>query len=228
MQKNQYELDASQWTIENKDPVVGGFDLHNSWEDYNTYLFKDINNLSTKICLDFGCGPGRNLVKFKDTFKEIHGVDIAQKNIDNAKLWIKHNGCDIKKHKLYLCNGVDLNEISSEVYDVTMSTICFQHICVWEIRYNLFKELYRILKPGGYITIQMGFGPQTSTKNSVGYKDNYYEANGTNGQMDTRVEYPDELEIDLKEIGFKNFKHYITTTGPGDGHPNWIFFNAKK
>jgi len=28
MQKNQYEDDASRWSIENRDPVVGGFDLH--------------------------------------------------------------------------------------------------------------------------------------------------------------------------------------------------------
>jgi hypothetical protein len=46
--------------------------------------------------------------------------------------------------------------------------------------------------------------------------------------MDTRVESPDELKNDLEQIGFNNFKYYITETGPGDGHPNWIFFNAKK
>lgn len=228
MQKNQYESDASQWSVESRDPVVGGFDLHNNWEDYDNYLFKDINSLSTKVCLDFGCGPGRNLVKYRDTFKEIHGVDIAQKNIDNAELWIIHNGYSMEKHKLYVCSGVNLTEIPSKTYDVVMSTICFQHICVWEIRYNLLKEIYRVLKPNGYVSIQMGFGPQVSTKTSVNYKDNYYDANGTNGQIDTRVENPDELETDLKEIGFKDFKYYITTTGPGDGHLNWIFFNAKK
>jgi ubiquinone/menaquinone biosynthesis C-methylase UbiE len=92
----------------------------------------------------------------------------------------------------------------------------------------LLKEFYRILKPKGVITMQMGFGPETPTKESVSYNSNHYDAPGTNGQMDTRVESPDELKNDLEQIGFNNFKYYITETGPGDGHPNWIFFNAKK
>ena len=32
----------------------------------------------------------------------------------------------------------------------------------------------------------------------------------------------------MKEIGFENFNYYIRPVGPGDGHPNWIFFNATK
>lgn len=228
MQKAQYENEALKWNVSNKDPVVGGFDLHNNWEDYNTYLFKDITNLESKIGIDFGCGPGRNLVRYNKHFKELHGVDIAQNNLDNAIIWLNYNNCDINNHKLYMCNGVDLSEIPSSTYDVIMSTICFQHICVYDIRYNLLKEFYRILKPKGIITMQMGFGPETPTKKSVSYNSNHYNASGTNGQMDTRVESPDELKNDLEQIGFNNFKYYITETGPGDAHPNWIFFNAKK
>ena len=102
MQKSQYEIDASHWSVENRDPIVGGFDLHNNWTDYEEFLFKDIPNLETKIGIDFGCGPGRNLVQFGDKFKELHGVDIAQKNLDNAKIWIEHNQHDEKKHKLII------------------------------------------------------------------------------------------------------------------------------
>jgi ubiquinone/menaquinone biosynthesis C-methylase UbiE len=228
MQKNYYEVDANSWSLENRDPVVGGFDLHNDWEDYNTYLFKDVTNLKSKIGLDFGCGPGRNLVKYSASFKELHGVDIAQKNLDNAILWLEHNNCDLKRHRLYLCNGSDLGEVPSATYDVVMSTICFQHICVHEVRFGLLKEFYRVLKPGGVLTMQMGFGPEVSIKNSVSYYSNFYDAMGTNGQVDARVESADELKNDLEQVGFDSFNHYITQTGPGDGHPNWIFFNAKK
>jgi ubiquinone/menaquinone biosynthesis C-methylase UbiE len=228
MQARQYEEWANTWSVDNRDPVVGGFDLHNDWQDYNDYLFKDVNNTNKKICLDFGCGPGRNLVKFADTFKELHGVDISQKNLDNAVIWLQHNKKDISNHKLFLTNGTDLDRIESNSYDVVMSTICFQHICVHDIRYNFLKEFYRVLKPGGVLTMQMGFGPKVETKNSVGYYDNNIDAEGTNGQMDTRVENPTELQTDLEKIGFTKFNHYIRPVGPGDGHPNWIFFNATK
>ena len=228
MQKSQYESDASYWSVENRDPVVGGFDLHNSWADYDEFLFKDVTNLEAKVGLDFGCGPGRNLVKFGKMFKELHGVDIAQKNLDNAKTWIKHNQYDQEKHKLILTNGVDLSNIKQEVYDVVMSTICFQHICVHDIRFGLLKEFARVLKKGGHLTMQMGFGPQVPTKNSVGYYENYYDAQGTNGQFDTRVESVSELGSDLTKTGFTQINTYIRPVGPGDGHPNWIFFNATK
>lgn len=228
MQFEHYESTAKTWNVECRDPVVGGFDLHNDWKDYDDYLFKDIKNTKSKVCLDFGCGPGRNLVKYSDNFKELHGVDIANTNLDNARIWIEHNKLDIKKHKLILTNGIDLQEIQSDFYDVIMSTICFQHICVYDIRYGLLKEFHRVLKSGGTLTMQMGFGPAVSTKNSVDYYENKIDAQGTNGMMDTRVEDFSQIQNDLEKIGFHKFNHYVRPVGPGDGHPNWIFFNAVK
>lgn len=228
MQKSHYEEEAAKWSLDNRDPVVGGFDQHNVWPDYDEYLFKDVPNTKDKVCLDFGCGPGRNLIKFQNNFKAIHGVDIAQNNLDKAMLYLRHKSDDLTKHQLFLTNGYDLSNIESNSYDVVMSTICFQHICVWQIRFNLLKEMYRVLKPGGYIAMQMGFGPEVDTKKSVGYRENHYDAEGTNGQMDTRVEDPSEIQSDLLAVGFDNFKHYIREVGPGDGHPQWVFFSAKK
>jgi ubiquinone/menaquinone biosynthesis C-methylase UbiE len=225
MQKTCYENDASNWNISNLDPVVGSFNDHNNWSDYD-FLFKDIDNLESKIMLDFGCGPGRNLVKFSNKFKKIDGIDIAEQNIKNAIVWINHNNIELNKHNVYLCNGVDLNCIDDETYDVVMSTICMQHICVYEIRLNYLKEFYRVLKPGGYITIQMGYG--TPSPDSVDYYDNFYDAQSTNRGCDTNISNHTQVETDLLNIGFKNFNYYIRPTGPGDRHPNWIFFNAQK
>lgn len=225
MQKKQYEYEASYWSLSNRDPVVGSFDQHNNWKDYDTFLFKDILNLSEKIVLDFGCGPGRNLVKFNNFFKRMDGIDISQNNIDKAKLYLKHN--QISEYNLFTTNGTDLIKILNDQYDIVMSTICFQHICIWEIRFNLLQEIYRVIKPNGFITLQMGFGPRTEV-NSVDYYNNFYEAQATNSCMDTRVEDSNQIKKDLEKIGFINFNCYIRPTGPGDTHPNWIFFNAQK
>ena len=40
MQSNHYENAASSWDLNNRDPVVGSFDQHNNWSDYDEYLFK--------------------------------------------------------------------------------------------------------------------------------------------------------------------------------------------
>lgn len=226
MQKAHYEQDAAKWTVTNKDPVVGSFDEHNSWTDYDEYLFRDVvGEMSEKVLLDFGCGPGRNLVKYNNKFLRLDGVDISTKNIENAKLWLQHNGC--KVGNLYSNNGIDLSCIPEGVdYDVVMSTIALQHICVHEIRKGYFEEFFRVLKPGGVFTAQMGFG--AGHNSSVSYYDNFYDASGTNSAADTRVDDADQLKSDLYSIGFEDFNHYIRPRGPGDSHNNWIFFNAKK
>ena len=223
MQLNQYDSEAGTWSENNRDPVVGGFDAHNVWEDYDL-LFIKITNPSEKIAIDFGCGPGRNLVKYKNFFKRLDGVDISPVNIEKAKSYTANNG--ITDINLYANNGVDLQCIDSNVYDVVMSTIALQHICVYDIRKSYFKEFHRILKNDGIFTAQMGYGNRTH--NAVDYYDNFYNALGTNSACDTRVTSPEQLEKDLMEIGFKNFKYTIGKTGPGDSHPNWIYFNAKK
>jgi len=225
MQKKVYKSESECWNINNRDLVVGSFDAHNNWDDYE-FLFKDIENCENKIVLDFGCGPGRNLVKYSSKFKLIDGTDIDETNLQNAVRWIEYNNIEKEKHNLILCNGVDLNRIGDQTYDIVMSTICMQHICVYEIRFNYLKEFYRVLKNDGYITIQMGYG--TPSPACVDYYDNYYEANSTNRACDTNISDYKQIEKDLLSIGFKNFKYYIRKTGPGDSHPNWIFFNAQK
>jgi ubiquinone/menaquinone biosynthesis C-methylase UbiE len=222
MQLREYNNMAANWSENDRDWVVGTFDAHNNWEDYE-WLFKNIQDQSEKIGLDFACGPGRNLVKYSKRFKRLDGVDISPINIEKAKLYTSNNNVECN---LYVNNGVDLSIFEPNRYDFIMSVIALQHICVYEIRYSLFKDMYRILKPNGLIAIQMGFG--SPSVNTVGYYENYYDAQFTNRGCDVCIESPDQLEKDLINIGFKNFEYNIGKVGPGDRHPNWIYFNAYK
>lgn len=227
MQRRQYENEANHWSLNNRDPVVGTFDLHNNWKEY-IYLFLDnINDTQNKIMLDFGCGPGRNIVKYNKLFKRIDGVDLCLKNLENALLWINKNNCN--SGNLFLCGGSDIRFICDSQYDFVMSTICFQHICVYDIRKSYLKEFFRVLKSGGVLTMQMGFGGRPGREqHTAAYKDNVNEAHGTNGQFDVSVMSELEVKEDLDEIGFVDFKFHIRPVGPGDFHKYWIFFNAKK
>lgn len=225
MQQAQYDTEASKWTTQDRDHVVGSFDKHNQWSDYDIYLFKDLDT-KDMVALDFGCGPGRNIVRFANRFKQIDGADISQINLDNAQKWIEHNNVKIN-HQLYKNNGVDLSAIDADKYDVVYSTICMQHICVHEIRFSLLSEFFRVLKSGGHICIQMGFGPNP-TRKTADYFENYYDAQGTNSRYDVRIDDPTQVETDLAKIGFKDFRFDIRPMGPGDGHANWIFFRATK
>jgi len=224
MQLNAYNHMASQWSMSNKNPVVGSYDGHNNWKDYDL-LFENIEHKQDKIALDFATGPGRNIIKYSSLFKRIDGVDISLINIENAKKNIAFNNIEVPN--LYVNNGVDLSMIDTETYDLVFSTIALQHISVYDIRKNIFREIFRILKPGGVFTAQMGYG-YTPAKKTVGYYENHYDARWTNGGCDVCVENADQLKGDFDDICFKDFSYTITRTGPGDAHPNWIFFNAKK
>lgn len=206
------------------DRVVGSYDKHNSCVDYDTYLMKYIDHsFRDKLGLDFGCGPGRNIIKYHGKFKRLDGADISKKNIENAEANLSRHG--IFNYKLYVNNGIDLKDIFSDVYDFVMSTICMQHICVYSTRYSLLKEFFRILKKGGRISVQMGYGQDAP--NSVPYEADNFNAMTTNRGCDTRVESSDKIKNDLERIGFSDFEYWIRPTNL-DSHPNWIFFTAKK
>ena len=102
MQHAHYEKEASRWSLTNKNPVVGGYDKHNRWPDYDVYLFEDFDTRNL-IALDYGTGPGRNIIKFNNRFKRIDGVDIGERNIENAKINLDEAG--ITNSKLFVCDG---------------------------------------------------------------------------------------------------------------------------
>lgn len=222
MQLNLYNWLASEWSESNRDPVVGSFDGHNNWADYEN-LFQRLENQSELIGLDFACGPGRNIVKYNGRFKRLDGVDISPVNIGKAQSYTSNRGIETV---LYNSSGTDISVVPSNTYDFVMSTIALQHICVYDIRYSIMKDIHRVLKDGGTFTAQMGYGspsPQT-----VGYYENYYDAESSNRACDVCIESTEQLEKDLTEIGFTDFQFTIGPVGPGDIHPNWIYFSCIK
>jgi ubiquinone/menaquinone biosynthesis C-methylase UbiE len=231
MQQERYDRDSASWSLEDRNWVVGSFEEHNKYP-YDKYLFDGLNT-KEMIALDFGCGPGRNIVRFWNIFKRIDGVDIALENLDNTKTWMEHNKINVNENNLYHCNGVDLNNIKDNQYDIIFSTIAMQHIAVHEIRLNYFKEFLRVLRPGGIISIQMAYSPDYLPKtqyhldHSTDYYNNYYDAIGTNGVMDVRVESDSQLKTDLEKCGFINFSCLKMEHEGLDMCPLWIFFRAE-
>lgn len=225
MQNEYYDEYASQWSLSFRDPVVGSYDAHNSWPDYDTFLFKDFDTTGL-VALEYGCGPGRNLVKFSDRFARIDGVDISDVNIDKAKINLEYNG--IHDSNLYVTSGDNLSMVEDNIYDVVFAVICFQHICSHEIRFNILEDIYRVLKPGGKLCFQMGYGGKEGIP-TAGYFDDIFDAASTNGHADVSITDESDIQKDLIEkIGYINYRSDIRETGPGDNHRNWIWVQVEK
>lgn len=228
MQRDFYEREAAKWSLDNRDPVVGSYDAHNSHSDYETKLFKDFDT-TDKIALEYGCGPGRNLIRFHKRFKQIDGVDISMNNLLKAKEnivnFVKNDETLVVNANLYHCDGKSI-PVENETYDVVFSVICLQHIACYDIRFSIFKEVHRVLKTNGHFCFQMNY--QSWRQDVSDYFANVWDATETNGGYDVRVDSYEQLEDDLcKKIGFRNFKYDVTGPGPGDAG-QWIWVQVEK
>jgi len=225
MQKAFYESTASGMDAD------GNHRRHDNNPDYKGILLRDLElhpeKFKGKFALDFGCGQGRNvsnMIKY-NLFDRVDGVDISKANTEYAESNLQREIEDSAKWKFYVNNGIDLSALESDTYSFVMSTIVLQHICVYETRFNLLSEIYRVMKTGGTFSFQMGYG-WTYFK-TAGYFENIYDASETNSKHDVRVENAEDIHNDLKKIGFTSSKHQLSHPYE-DGHPYWIFVNATK
>ena len=230
MQRRYYVRNASKSSVEPgnllDDKVVGSWREHDDWEDYLLYLMKYVPKNSQLVALDFGCGPGRNIRKWSSRFARIDGADISKTNLSNARIFLKNQLTTDKQPLLFVTNGTNCGAAASNYYDFVFSSICLQHICSHTVRFQILEDIFRILKPGGRISIQLGYGSPSPL--TVGYFEDNYGAEATNRSCDTEVADPSEPMVDFAQLGYENFEYWIRPVGPGDLHPNWIFLTATK
>jgi len=226
IQKNQFENEGNQWSISNRDHVVGVYDSHNNFSDYDNFLFKTFDTKEL-VALEYGCGPARNIIKFNDRFKRIDGVDISESCIEKAKINLLSNNLNPNKSNLFVCDGQTI-PTNDNIYDVVFSVICLQHIISYNVRLNILKEVFRVLKKDGYFCFQMGFGGRG--EKVVDYYDDVFASFiNSPSYYDVAITNEKFLIDDLiNKIGFKNYKSDIRDPGPGDTHKNWIWVQVQK
>lgn len=207
---------------------------HNDNPEYWDLLLGDVksnpDSWKDKSALDFACGCGRNLLNLSSLAKwsVVDGCDISAPNCGEAKALMDWDHSSISC-TCYTTNGYELNGVPSDKYDFVMSTIALQHICVHDIRFNIMKDIFRVMKPGALFSFQMGFGDSNNGFSS--YYDNSYEVRSTNSGHDVKITDPQNLVDDLVKIGFKDIVYSIGVAWQGPDiarHPNWIFVKARK
>lgn len=222
MQKRYYDNEGTTGNM-NKQNHRG----HNNNQNYWSILVADTlaPEFKNKVGLDFGCGCGRNVINLVNRFKRMEGVDISPELIKTSIINLANMGYDSNRVRFYTCNGINLDIFEDNTYDFIMSTIVLQHICVYEIRYNYLSDFFKILKSGGLLSFQMGFGD--GHFNTKDYYENFYDAESTNSGCDVKVSDPSQIVGDLEKIGFTNVTYEITPSFD-DFHKNWIFVKAYK
>jgi SAM-dependent methyltransferase len=231
LENNPYSLMQKEFYDATYLQMGGNHSEHNENPDYWELILLDMRNdperWRDKRALDFGCGQGRNVIHMLRSapFFKVDGVDISEKNIEMCLSNLKKEFPG-KAVRFFVNDGWDLFPIGSDIYDLVTSTIVLQHICVHAIRFNLMKEIYRVLKPGGIFSFQMGFGG--SHPNTVGYFEDKWDAEGTNSHCDVRIDNPEDLTNELRKIGFDSVTSVVKSSRGLDRHGEWIFVTCVK
>ena len=200
---------------------------HNENPDYNEILLSDVKKGSKwkgKSALDFGCGRGRNVKNLIELCEwgRVDGVDISERNIQYTK---RRRDIDQTRSNWFCNNGTDLSELESDNYDFVMSTIALQHIPVHEIRYNLLREIYRVMKTKGIFSFQIG-GRGVSSEDT--YLENCWEVTTTNSGHDVFVIDTENLVNDLTRIGFDKVTVKTTKSFSDSIHDEWHYVRCTK
>lgn len=229
MQRSFYDSTADIMAIENHRG-------HDSNPDYYGLLLSDVydnpKDWVGKSALDFGCGIGRNvdnLSKLAD-WSHVDGCDISSENIERADKFLS-TVLDKSNYNLYTTTGTDLNPIESDRYDFVMSTIVLQHIAVYDIRFSILSDIFRVMRSGGLFSFQMA--QYRREVRTASYYDNVYDASVTNGAFDVSIEDPFNMVADLQKIGFYNISYEIKNEWDANSksyfpYDNWIYFKAFK
>jgi ubiquinone/menaquinone biosynthesis C-methylase UbiE len=107
--------------------------------------------------LEIGCGPGRLMRPMSRHFEEIHGVDISDEMIVQAKDKLR----DIPWAYPHAASGSDLKLFPDAHFDFVYSYAVFQHIPSAEVVFSYLRETVRVLKPGGFARLQINGLPKT-------------------------------------------------------------------
>ena len=198
MQLHHYEMTADLMNVENHRVHNGNPGLLGHPRQRHREQFRD------KVGLDFGCGCGRNVQNLWWRFKRMDGVDLSFGNLVHAHENLQSIGCPPTATSCSRRTASTSATCRDDEYDFVMSTIVLQHIAVYEIRFQYLQEFFRVMKPGGLLSFQMGYGEGYG---KAGYYDNHYHAESTNSAHDTLVTSPEPDPDDLERIGFVDFSY---------------------
>jgi ubiquinone/menaquinone biosynthesis C-methylase UbiE len=101
---------------------------------------------------DFGCGPGQTTKYLKDLGVEISGLDLAEKNIEQAK--INHPEIAFRQGNMLAL------EFDSDTIAGIVAFYAIVHFTPEQVE-KAFRETFRVLKPDGLFLFTFHIGNET-------------------------------------------------------------------
>jgi 2-polyprenyl-3-methyl-5-hydroxy-6-metoxy-1,4-benzoquinol methylase len=161
-------------------------------------LIRALHSVGPHSILDFGCGPGRDLVAFKALGLEVTGLDGAE---EFCKMAREASGCSVLQQ-----NFLDLN-LAESSYDGIFANASLFHVPTQELP-RILGELYDALKPKG---ILFSSNPRGNDEQSL------------QGQRFGAYHSPESWCEFLRKAQFEQVEHYYRPEGlPREQQPWFV------
>lgn len=149
------------------DPLFGvaswhdrGVEEENPWSDEEFYAMGQSDwadllvqwqsfGLKPGVCLEIGAGAGRLTRAMAAFFDHVHGIDVAPGMLKRAETAL--SGLPVTMH---LSDGLTI-PLSDHAVDAVISTHVFQHLDQMADAHANWREMARVLKPGGTFLVHL-------------------------------------------------------------------------
>lgn len=122
-------------------------------DQYLNYLdLMPVNGFDGKVVLDYGCGPGNDIIGFIEKSKPLRliGADVSGRSLEMARKRVAIHGGEVEFVKLDENNTI--LPIPSNSVDYIHSSGVLHHVHKLE---PTLLELFRVLKPGGQLRVMV-------------------------------------------------------------------------
>jgi SAM-dependent methyltransferase len=156
--------------------------------------------------LDFGCGPGRDLMAFKTLGHEAIGLDATPAFVEMAK---QITGCDVWQQ-----NFLNLN-LPAQHFDGVFANASLLHVPEANME-QVLRDLFNCLVVGGAIVMSLargegeGFAPRSTGERYTSF-----------WEYETIVPY-------VEKAGFTIAHHYYRPPGLPKHEQSWVVVVAKR
>jgi ubiquinone/menaquinone biosynthesis C-methylase UbiE len=219
--------EATPWT-EEEFYALGESD----WRDFQMHWVQ--YGVSTKNCLEIGCGAGRLTKQLAGFFDHVCAVDVSENMVGRAQKAVAP-----KIVEFSIIDGLHLPQDDGSVSAV-FSTHVLQHLDSEELGHSYFREMFRVLDVNGTIMVHLPLyefprnsgiigalmrSQLTAIRTLSNIKASMNRSLGTKIMRYTQYRIT-ALNLILSDIGFKQVEYRVFSL-KSNGAPHPFVFAAK-